>query len=100
MTPREQITAELGEGAGTELAIRLHSFYLRSDDSCECKPMARKMNEWGPMSCLAHMDEILDCLEREAIRRGLPFSALVARMCVLKSIARARRNERRSSRGL
>ena len=50
------------------------------------------MDQWGSAGCRQNLDTILDWLQGEARRRGLPFVRLVAKMAVLTAISRAERH--------
>lgn len=59
----QQLRAALGDGVGTELAIR---FFRMGVPSCQaCQDLARRMNAWGVAGCREHLDEIVaDMLPR------------------------------------
>jgi hypothetical protein len=66
VTPAEveqRLRAELGEGPGTALTIRL---FHRGVPTCQaCKDLAKRMNAWGVAGCRDHLDEIVaDVLPR------------------------------------
>lgn len=80
----------LAIGPGTELKSLLATFGIHATPNCKCNKMAKKMNAWGPDGCLEHMEEIVDVMQEEAGKRGLPFLRSLGRLLVKKAIRRAR----------
>jgi hypothetical protein len=79
-------------GPGTELKGLLKLIGITSSPNCSCNARAKQMDEWGADECERRMPEILEWLEQEANRRGLPFVRFAAEQAVKLAIRRARKN--------
>lgn len=81
------------DGPGSHLKAMLAGwpFYITAVPGCPCNEHAAKMDAWGPDGCEQRIDEIVEWLQLEATRRGLPFSAFAAKLLVRRAIAKARR---------
>lgn len=79
-------------GPGTELKGLLKLIGITSSPNCSCNARAKQMDEWGADECERRMPEILEWLEQEATRRGLPFVRFAAEQAVKLAIRRARKN--------
>ncbi len=79
-------------GPGTELKKILSWFGIRDRGGCGCTDRARRMDQWGSRGCRQNLDTILDWLQGEARRRGIPYVRCVARLAVLSAISRAERH--------
>jgi hypothetical protein len=79
---------ELDEGPGKELR-KLLSWFATDTPDCECKSRAKKMNTWGVEGCRNNIETILDWLQEEAEKRGLPYVRFIAKQLVLLAISRA-----------
>lgn len=95
-SPTPQIEATCGPpapcGPGCHLARLFAWFGLRDDGTCGCAAYAAKMDAWGPDGCTEREDEIVGHLAEMAVRRGLPFVPLAARLAVRQAVANARRD--------
>lgn len=86
-------------GPGTELKGLLKLIGITASPNCSCNARAKQMDEWGPDECERRMPEILEWLEQEATRRGLPFVRFAAAQAVKLAIRRARKSARREPSG-
>ena len=76
-------------GPGCHLRRLLEWWGIRGDGRCGCSEFASRMDAWGPAGCAAREDEILGHLAEAAVRRGLPFVPLAARVLIRRAIAAA-----------
>ena len=79
----------------------LHDAILRwvgeaPTSKCSCKDRIRRMNDWGPVQCREHLDEIIDWMMGEAKQRGwwryavaVPGSRLFVKRMVIGAINQA-----------
>ncbi len=76
-------------GPGTELKNMLAAWgiHAKKGGGCKCRDMEVKMNRWGS-DCTKHMDAIVDHLQAEAKKRGLPFVRRAGEMLVKRAINR------------
>jgi hypothetical protein len=81
-------------GPGTELKNLLRNFGITPTEGCGCNGHAAVMNAEGPDWCWEHLEEIIDWMEKEAKKRGLPFVRLASRILVKRAIHNARKKER------
>ena len=79
--------AQTTAGPGTQLAKTLASWGFKEGKSCKCKSMERSMNKWGS-ACATdpHLTTIVDHLEKEAKKRGLPFVRKLGEMLVKRAV--------------
>jgi hypothetical protein len=90
---RTMPTTKATTGPGTQLKNLLGWVGIRAKEKgCKCGHMEKKMNQ-GPQWCRDHKDEILDHLEKEAKKRGLPFVRMAAGKLVDLAIRRAERGQ-------
>ena len=81
-------------GPGTQLKNMLGWVGIRAKEKgCGCRSYQKKMDRGGPQWCRDHKQEILDHLEKEAKKRGLPFVRLAAEKLVDLAIRRAERGK-------
>lgn len=83
------------DGPGTQLHKMLERCGIQVTKTCQCKSRIRTMNKCGPDTCRENVTCIVDWLEEEARKRELPFNRWLARLLVLRAIAKARRAERK-----
>ena len=76
-------------GPGCQLRRLLEWWGIRDDGRCGCSEFASQMDTWGPAGCAAREDDILGHLAEAAVRRGLPFVPLAARVLIRRAIAAA-----------
>jgi hypothetical protein len=75
---------ESGPGSWTKWLLSW--FRIVATHGCSCNKMAKKMNEMGGWWCLRNMPEILGVMEKEAEKRGLPFSRIGGRALVVSAV--------------
>lgn len=85
------VTQKKNGGPGTELSKMLSKIGISEIPGCGCRFKGRIMDVEGADWCDKHIEEILDWLEEEALRRGLPFIRIIARKIVRIAIKRSRR---------
>lgn len=76
-------------GPGTELKKLLAKVGITAEPGCACNARATEMNLRGAAWCLDNLDTITGWLREEAGRRGLPFSATLARMLIKRAVRNA-----------
>lgn len=97
--PRGPVRAKCGirprecSGPGTELKALLASFGIKASSTCQCNKMAQQMDVWGPDESLAHMEQIVDVMQKTAKARKLPFLRLIGRRLVRIACGRARKKK-------
>jgi hypothetical protein len=77
-------------GAGTYLTRWLGWAGIRATPGCGCADLAAKMDAMPPDWTLEHLAEVVDAMRAEASRRGLPFSAAIARALVRRAVRKAK----------
>lgn len=82
---------EQKEGVGYQLKSMLSKIGIRATGNCACNSRSKIMDQWGPDECERRSGEIIDWLRDEAAKRGLPFSATLARMMLNRAISKARK---------
>lgn len=90
-------------GCGTELHRSIARTFARwlpkwfdESDGCGCRKFACKMDFWGPELCRQNIDEIVDKLQYETIRRRIPLAKYGRKFIAVfvhKCIDRAESNE-------
>lgn len=78
-------------GPGTELKKLLKKIGIEASPNCSCNNRAKKMDEMGIEWCENNIEEIVDWLQEEASKRGLPFLRIAGRKLVRIAINRARK---------
>lgn len=76
---------------GTELTRLLKRFGFENKPGCKCRDRARIMDVRGVHWCEKHVEEIVDWLEEEAIRRKLPFVRRLGKWIARRAIKNANR---------
>ena len=77
-------------GPGCQLKRLLENLGLTAAPGCKCEERAAVMDVWGPDECETRVDEIAGWLNEEAVRRGLPFVDMAARLLIKRAIHFAR----------
>lgn len=80
------------DGPGTRLKALLGRIGIVASPGCSCIGRAREMDRMGPEWCERNAETIVGWLKEEATKRRLPFSAVLARLLVKRSISSARRD--------
>jgi hypothetical protein len=75
-------------GVGEELARILVALMIKHTAGCKCEERAKTMDEMGPAWCRENRGLILDWMQEEAGRRGLPFLRLAADFVLERAILR------------
>jgi hypothetical protein len=81
-------------GPGTELKKLLATIGIHASPTCSCNKMAKKMDEWGPVESLNHIEEIVDVMEETARKRKLPFVRTAGKTLVRIACWKAKRATR------
>jgi hypothetical protein len=77
-------------GPGTCLERMFHLLLIEQTEECPCYEHARTMDAWGPDGCREHLNEIVEWLREESIRRKMLFSEKAARVAVKTCIKLSR----------
>lgn len=85
--------ADNQEGVGTELKKLLRLIGITASPNCSCNKRARIMNNNGIGWCKENEETILDWLQSEAKKRGLPFLRYGARKILQLAISRAEKKQ-------
>lgn len=85
-------------GAGTELKALLSNLGIDAVDSCPCNRHAKEMDNKGVEWCQRNIETVLEWIEKESRRRGIPFVKKAAKMVVRIAIRRARKKEEKAQR--
>lgn len=90
-----KVTATASAGPGAHLSAMLKRFGIEHEPGCSCKSTAAKMDAMGASWCESDvgMAEILSAMRNEAGRRGMPFSATIAKILIRRAVAAARRGQ-------
>lgn len=83
----EHVCKYVPEGVGTEFMKMTHAMGIRA--CAACMAMAQKLNEIGIDECKSRFEEIVDDI---ASRSWIPFSRVMVRVMLRRSIRRAARN--------
>lgn len=81
-------------GCGCELKKILSSLFIYSSPQCNCEKYAQIMDDWGPDKCEQELNQIIEWLRNEALKRNLIFIEKVAKFLVKKAINNTRKNQR------
>ena len=95
--PKLRKPLDAGRGPGDYLHDAIQRWVGENPTSnCQCKSRIAQMNAWGLVGCREHLDEIVDWLLDEAIKRGwwkcavaMPGSRLFIRHMVVGAIKKA-----------
>ena len=86
-------TIKATTGPGTELAKTLAAWGIKGEAGCKCKSMERSMNKWqAACATEPHLTTIIDHLQKEAKKRGLPFVRKVGEMLVKRAVRKSQQN--------
>lgn len=80
-------------GVGTELKKLLSRLGITAQPGCSCLARANAMDARGVPWCRANVETIVDWLQEEAAKRGLPFVRLAGKAIVHLAIRRALTNK-------
>ena len=79
--------AKTTTGPGTKLASTLASWGIKGEKGCKCKSVQRLMDGWGAACATEpHLTTIVDHLEKEAKKRGLPFVRKLGELLVKRAV--------------
>ncbi len=71
--PQDVVRKPYRKGPGDHLhAMLLKWFRVKPEPGCKCPERVRQMNAWGSAGCREHLDEIVEWLIEECIRRKIP----------------------------
>lgn len=84
-------------GPGTMVSNMLESIGIKASPNCGCKRKALTMNVNGNDWCEQNLETIIDWLEEEAKKRGLPFIRAAGKLLVKRAISMSRRAIKSSS---
>ena len=84
---------------GTALKNLLLKFFIQSQPGCGCDSLAEMMDSEGPEWCRQNRELIVDHMEREAERRGLPFARWVGTKLLDRAHKKAREAFQREAAG-
>ena len=95
-TPRELVQAKPGihfeEGPGTELKGLLHRLGIKTGRNCRCNHHAIVMNQKGTKWCRENRQQVIDWMQEEAKKQGMPFSRGAASVLITVALWRSERN--------
>ena len=91
---RTMPTTKATTGPGTELSNMLAAWGIHAKEKgCGCKKMSRLMDGWGAACATEpHLTTIVDHLQKEAKKRGLPFVRKVGEMLVKRAVRKSQQN--------
>ena len=80
-------------GPGTQLAKTLKAWGIKGEKGCKCTSMERLMNKWkSACATEPHLTSIVDHLQKEAKKRGLPFVRKLGEMLVKRAVRQSEKN--------
>ena len=91
---KEKIARSKTSGPGTELKKLIKRTGIKVKVGCKCNKHAALMDQKGSDWCEKNLELIVDWLEEEAEKRGLPFLRVAGKMIVKRAIRNARRAEK------
>lgn len=80
-------------GPGTHLKQSLKRFGTTEKPDCPCNERCCRMDTEGSDWCEKNIELIIDWLEEEAERRGLPFARLAGKILIRRAIHNSRKEQ-------
>lgn len=93
---KKRATVKIQEGPGTELKRLIGLTGIKVEADCNCNKHAKLMDQRGPDWCEKNLELIVDWLEEEAEKIGLPFVRLAGKLIVKRAIRNSRKQQKKT----